>query len=64
MVKIWYWQQCVGSIPVLGTISSPFFKTRHHGGFFGFIGARSQPLNFSLSCITKSIELFSKAGGL
>jgi hypothetical protein len=48
----------------LGTISSPFFKTRHHGGFFGFIGARSQPLNFSLSCITKSIELFSKAGGL
>jgi hypothetical protein len=38
------------------------YKPATTAGFF--VSARSQPLNFSVSCITKSIELFSKAGGL
>jgi hypothetical protein len=73
----------------LGTISSSFFKTRHHGGFFVLMRTEAnsliflpvfnkpfsafsaqllqrnkQPLNSSLSSITKLIELFSKPGGL
>ena len=37
--------------PVGCTISSPFFKTRHHGGFFWFDADRGQFCNFPTSFI-------------
>jgi hypothetical protein len=35
--KIFFIKNQLVTIPVPGTISSPFFKTRHHGGFLGLM---------------------------
>ena len=47
-LKIWLSQGSAGSIPVLGTISSPFFKTRLHGGFFGSMETEANSVIFLL----------------